>query len=293
MGKQKTKIGICQWALPIDGPYGCKIASSQGLDGIELDLGPFEKGFPLSRGFVQNEYLKVAKKLNISFPSISPLALGNLNMIGSEDSEEKKVALSAIIKSIDTAEAMNIPIVCIPSFFDGQAKREDRFKKIPESIRYSCIDTKEDFKKTVDVLKYSCDYALSKKIIIGTESSLSIDNTLKLFSEVDRENLKLYFDTQNYYACKKYNVAKMLQELLPLICEIHVKDGINGYFSSALLGEGESNFYKSMDVLIEHNYPGWIILENNYDLGPISLQNDDPLQLMKKDIDVLKKIFAG
>ena len=99
MRKQKIKIGICQWTLPIEGPHGCKIAASQGLDGIELDLGAFEKGFPLSRGFVQQIYLEVAKKFDICFPSITPLAIGNINMIGPEDSEERKLALGAIIKA--------------------------------------------------------------------------------------------------------------------------------------------------------------------------------------------------
>ena len=42
------KIGIVEWAFPFPGPYGLKIASERGLQGMELDFGEYETGFSLS-----------------------------------------------------------------------------------------------------------------------------------------------------------------------------------------------------------------------------------------------------
>ena len=45
MGK-KTKIGITEWSLPVDGPYGSKIAAEIGFEGVQLDVGSYERNFP-------------------------------------------------------------------------------------------------------------------------------------------------------------------------------------------------------------------------------------------------------
>jgi sugar phosphate isomerase/epimerase len=54
-----------------------------------------------------------------------------------------------------------------------------------------------------------------------------------------------------------------MEQLLPYICEIHIKDGVdNG--PAVLLGEGNSGFRQAMAVLREKTYKGWLIIENNY-----------------------------
>ena len=51
--------------------------------------------------------------------------------------------------------------------------------------------------------------------------------------------------------------------------EIHVKDGLNKKDSSAYLGEGETDFAGTMEVLKKANYKGWLHLENFYDRKPL------------------------
>ncbi len=41
------KTGICLWSLPIEGPYVCELAFDLGFEGIQLELGTYERGFPL------------------------------------------------------------------------------------------------------------------------------------------------------------------------------------------------------------------------------------------------------
>jgi sugar phosphate isomerase/epimerase len=268
--EKKIKLGICHWSLPIQGPHACKLAAELGFDGMQLDIGEAERGFSLSLPYVQQEYLECAKKYNIVFPSISVRELDNYGMTRPDGSVEKQIAIEGIMKAINAADSMNIPVVMLGSFEDGEIKNE------------------ADFQEVVSCLTKACDEALDKNIIIATENLLSIEENIRLFRLVDRPNLRLYFDTQNYYLRKGFNVAQMVEALFPYICEFHVKDGSDGNMSGALLGTGESGFYETMNVFIDKGYKGWINIENYYDQLPLSLMNDDPLALIKKDMDILK-----
>lgn len=267
--KDKIKIGICEWAMPGGGRYGCKIASQVGLEGIELDLGDYERNFPLSHEEMQNAYLEASQQWGIEYPSIAVNALCKYGMINPVRSKKREIAMMAISRAIDTAHALNIPLVQLPSFEDGEIK------------------TEEDFINAAQCLKFACEYAGEKGIKIGTENLLSVEENLKMLETVGCDNLKVYFDTQNYFLFKGYNTVKMFEELVPYICEIHVKDG-NGHMSGSLLGHGNAGFYEIVEAIKKHNYSGWIQLENYYDQEPLSMENEDPYTLLKEDIKILK-----
>ena len=146
--------------------------------------------------------------------------------------------------------------------------------------------------QAVNVLRNACDIAGENGITIATENVLSPEQIEELIDKVNRSNLKLYFDSQNHYLHKKYAMPELLDRLMPYVCEVHVKDGKNNDLSGALLGEGNSGFYDSIEVLKKYNYSGWIISENYYDLEPLSLKNDNPVELMKEDLRILKNAIG-
>jgi len=267
------KIGICQWSFPIEGPYACRVASELGIEGIELDLGDYERNFPLSNKTIQKAYMEARNTWGIFYPSIAVNTLCNYGMSHPPDTKKGKIALAAIHKGIEAAEALNIPIVQLPSFFDGEIK------------------SKDDFKHTIKCLKFGCEFAMEKGIIIATENALSVEDNKILIKEVGYPNFKIYFDLQNPYFFRGYKVPQMLKELTPYICEIHAKDGTREHLSGALLGKGEADFFASMEILKQLNYTGWINLENYYDRAPINPGNKDPFELIKEDISTLKKTF--
>ncbi|MFP7223924.1 sugar phosphate isomerase/epimerase family protein [Priestia filamentosa] len=271
----KIKLGICEWSLPIEGPYACKIAAELGLDGVQLDIGKYERGFSLSSPYVQQAYLESAKQYNISFPSIAVRELDNYGMTRPDGSVEKQIAMEGIMKALKAAEAMEIPVVMLPSFLDGEIK------------------TEEDFNRVVNCLIKVCDEALDRNVIVATENLLSIEENKRLFELVNRPNLRLYYDTQNYYLNKKYNQAELADELFSSICEFHVKDGRNDDLSGALLGTGDSGFFDTMKVFMDKGYTGWINIENYYDRKPLSLTNEEPITLIKKDIEILRKTIEN
>ena len=271
----QVKLGITEWALPVEGPYGCKIAADVGFEGIQLDIGSYERNFPKTRRCVQDAYLEAADKFGIQYTAIGCNELDNYDMVAKKGVAERGIAFKAITSAIDAAAVMGIPIVMVQSF------------------NASALETDQDFERAINVIRRVSDYALEKgEITIGLENLLSVENLLRLIDEVDKPNVKIYFDTQNYYLHDKADVAGMVEPLISHICQVHVKDGYEADIepSGALLGEGDSGFFDTIAELRRCGYSGWLISENFYDRGPISKLSNDPKELMSKDYQILKSI---
>jgi sugar phosphate isomerase/epimerase len=271
----QVKLGIKEWALPVEGPWGCKIAAEVGFEGIQLDVGSYAHNFPKTKRCVQEAYLEAAAKYGIQYTSIDCNELDHYSMVAPKGYNERAIAFKTIIAAIDAAAAMKIPIVMVQSF------------------KASALETSQDFERAVNVIRQVSDYALAKgQITIGLENLLSVENLLRLIEEVGNPNVKIYFDTQNYYLDAKVDVAAMVEPLISHICEVHVKDGYEADIepSGALLGQGDSRFFDTIAELRRCGYSGWLISENFYDRGPIGKLSDDPVELMSKDYQTLKRI---
>jgi sugar phosphate isomerase/epimerase len=162
-----------------------------------------------------------------------------------------------------------------------------------QSFKASALETDQDFERAINVIRQVSDYALDKgQITIGLENLLSVENLLRLIDDVGKPNVKIYFDTQNYYVSEKADVGGMVEPLISHICEVHVKDGYEADIepSGALLGKGDSGFFDTIAELRRCGYSGWLISENFYDRGPISKLSNDPKALLLKDYQTMKSI---
>ena len=56
--EKKIKFGCVAWGLPGGGYFGPQIAKEAGLDGIQLELGSYEWGYPLAQKQIQEAYLE-------------------------------------------------------------------------------------------------------------------------------------------------------------------------------------------------------------------------------------------
>jgi sugar phosphate isomerase/epimerase len=269
---KQIKIGVCQWAFPLEGPYSCIVASQLGLEGVELELGEYEHNFPLANNTIQRIYNEIREEWKIEYPSIAVNALLKNSMNNEKTTEKGRRARLAIQKAVETADALGIPIIQLPSFIDGEIKGE------------------EDLERTADCLRYACGLVEGKNITIATENLLSSNDNKMLLDKVDCPQLKIFYDLQNYSLFKGYNTQKMLEDLVPHICEIHAKDG-KGDMSGALLGTGDAGFFESVEILKKIGYIGWIHLENYYDQYPLNSSGEDPFELIKQDIKILREAF--
>nr|WP_325213722.1 sugar phosphate isomerase/epimerase family protein [uncultured Oscillibacter sp.] len=269
------KIGIVEWAFPFPGPYGLKIASELGLQGMELDFGEYETGFSLSVPRVQDAYLECGERFGVEFPSIALNALNAYGMSSKRDSRERMIAVETIRKGIAAAERMKIPVVQLPSFHENRGD----------------IRSEEDFYNTCEMLRFACSVAADSGVILAMENVLSAKDTKKLLSEIESERLKVLFDTQNYYLNHGYSEPELLREIAGSVVQVHVKDGYNQMISSALLGTGDTSFYETAKVIKETECTEWLLLENYYNQQPLSLLSEDPFALLERDIHTLRTVF--
>jgi sugar phosphate isomerase/epimerase len=195
-------------------------------------------------------------------------------MFPSKNEEESRIVRAGIGKAIEACVAMSIPMLLIPNFVKSD------------------IIGKQQFDEAVEAFKWACDVAGRHKITVALENTLSTTETLEMIKQVSRPNLKVYFDTQNYYLHKGYNSPKMLDELMEHVCQIHVKDGKGKDLSGALLGQGDTNFYGCIDVAKKHGYTRWIVSENYYDRKPLSERNPDTAALIREDLRILEDALA-
>ena len=269
-----NKIGICEWSLPLDGPYACRLVAELGFDGLQINVGDYHRGNSMGRPLVRDAYLELAEQSGIQFPSMAARVTDIYTMFPSKDEQEADIVRSGIAAAIGACRAMNIPTLLIPNFEGSE------------------IIGEREFAEAVEVFRWACDQAGRDDITIAAENTLSAEDTQRFLSEIDRPNLKLYFDTQNYYLHKNYDTPKLLDQLFEHVCEIHVKDGKGKDLSGALLGQGDTDFYGSIRVIKKHGYGGWIVIENYYDQKPLSDQEADAAALIKADLKTLKAVLA-
>ncbi len=246
--EDRTEIlfGICQWSMPeLEPGAATQILSELGLDGIELDAGNWDgTHLTLSNHELQQRWLDAIAGTALQIPALGVNALCGDGM----SKADKMATVRAILADgVAIASAMEIPALQLPSFFDG------------------AIGTDQELATTAECLQEVCDLAEAHGIVVCTENALTVEDCLKLIALVDRQNLKVFFDTQNPWAMERQNAREILQsEYAHLYSAAHTKDGHGDKLSSALLGDGDSDFAQTMAVFVEQNYAGWFILENNY-----------------------------
>ncbi len=270
----RFKFGITQWGMPGEWHYSVRLAKMAGLDGMQIELGSYESGYPLAQKYVQDMYLEDSKKYDIAFPSLVVNDLGVNGFVGGRTSEQGKIAYETLRLGIEAAGRMKIDTIMVPNFFANW------------------IATEEHFENTVEALIFCCDNAAKYGITIGSETGLSPDDHFRLLERVNRPNIGIFFDSMNAkYFGKRDQMDTLKKELPRFIPQLHIKDGID-VLSGALLGEGNTDFFKQADYLIASNYSGWLILENYYSHMPLrKTSTADQFELLLKDIQTAKKAF--
>ena len=268
----KAKLGICDFCVPGMGVFAPRIVSEMGLDGMSLEIGSYVNGWPLSQRKLQDLYLEEQQKYGIEYANIGCSDGDNIPFFARENTQMAEVVKTWVVKAVDTADYMKIPMVFFSNF------------------NASFAATEEDLEYTAKRYRSICDYAENKGIEISCECPLSVEKQLQLVDMVGRQNFSLFYDSNNYSYFTDYDQVEILQGIYPYMGnQLHVKDSTKGCIANAILGTGVSDFWGSMGFLKEQQYEGWIILENLYELLPMRHLNEDYFEMMKADIETLKK----
>ena len=268
-------LGICEWSLPIPlrGPMCCRVAHDFGLQAVELELGITEENYALDNPYVIDLYKEERAKYDITFTGVAVNLTDFFPMVAPLGDPGREQVEFALRKGVDAAAALDIPLIHVPSLciFD----------------LLSGVKDEEGMKNTSECLQRTCDYAADKGVIVCSENDFSTEMQLEQIEQVNRDNFKIYFDTQNYYVNGRYTPG-LIEPIFDHIAEFHVKDGYKEYISSHLVGEGGCDAFKSLEEFDRLGYTGWVILENYYARPPLCGPDDDPYELLKKDIAIVK-----
>ena len=175
-----VKLGICNFCFPGTGLFAPQLVKEVGLDGMSVEYGAYEKGYPLSQKIIRDLYLDAQQKYGIEYANVgcSDGDFLPFHMRPSDPRFEK--VRKAHLDAVDAAAYMKIPVVFFSNF------------------NASLVQTEEDMEFTAKRYQELCDYAGEKEIQIGCECPLSVEKQLELVERVGKPNFKLFYDSDNY-----------------------------------------------------------------------------------------------
>ncbi|WP_048638265.1 sugar phosphate isomerase/epimerase family protein [Brenneria goodwinii] len=268
---KQIKIGACDWGLPGVGLYATQIAAAVGLDALSLKIGLYENDYPITHHEMQTIYLNEQQKYGIEYCAVALNDFDNIPMHARQNTKEYEIVWDLLRRAVTTAKVLNVPVIQVPGFAASE------------------VITEEDLIHSVRAFQYLCDAAGEHGISVACENLMTPLEFGKMSDLVNRPNFYLYYDSQNYHLFRNYSQIDILEGAFPYMCnQIHVKDG-QGAMSGGLLGSGDSGFFDTLSWLKKHDFTGYILLENYYDQLPLRSQAQDPYELVREDIKILKK----
>ena len=266
-----VKLGVCNFCLPGTGIFAPQLVAEAGLDGMSIEFGTYESGFPLSNRRIQDAYKEARENYGIEYCNIGCSGFDFIPFHAPRGHVFYDVVRQFVREAIDAATYLEIPLVFIPTF------------------QASTIDTEEQFRRSVDMFRFACDLAAEKGIAIAHENIMDFRRQILLYEEVGRENFGIFYDSNNYFYFKGYDQVEILNTIYDYITpQIHVKDGKKGVLAGALLGKGDAGFYNVISYLKKKNFNGWLIIENQYEQKHLRDLNKDSYITFRQDVEILK-----
>jgi L-ribulose-5-phosphate 3-epimerase len=233
-GKQRFKIGACDWSIgKMGNPEAFEVAKKIGLDGVQASLGSVANDMHLRKPEVQQQYRDAAKAASLE---ISSLAIGEMNSIPYK-SDPRPVEW--VSDCVDVMSALGVKVVLLAFFGKGDLKGDN-------AGTYTVIER----------LKKVAPKAEKAGVILAIESWLNAEEHVDIIQRVGSPAVKVYYDCCNSNDMG-YDIYKEIRWLgkQGLISEFHMKE--NG----SLLGQGKVDFKKVRAAIDDIGYSGWMQIE--------------------------------
>lgn len=261
------------WGMPKKGVDGVRMAASLGFAGIAMDISLLDAPTASERGRKITEYRQLSDALQIAYPTLSVEQLNEIGLTRPTGSREGQQVLDICKRGIEIAAELGVEVLQFPSFNDG------------------AIRTEEDFLQTCEKFSILSEEARLAGVKMASENDLDLSWSARMLKEVDTEQFGILFDTQNYYLNHIKDSAALFVAIAEHVLQIHIKDGVGGVVSNALLGQGESGFFQTAEAIKEQYQGEWILIETYYDRPPFSASGD-PASFILQDIDTYRAIFV-
>lgn len=231
--KRSFKIGACDWSLgKLADPASFEVARQIGLDGVQVSLGTATDDMKLRKPKVQQQFKDAAKKAGVQ---IASLAIGELNNVPYKSDPRTE---AWVLDSVPVMQALGVNVVLLAFFGKGDLVGDP-------------AGTDEVIRR----LKKVAPQAEQAGVVLGLESWLNAEDTLRIMDRVGSPAVKMYYDVCNS-TDRGYDICKEIRQLgKERICEFHMKE--NG----CLLGKGPVNFEKVRGAMNDIGYAGWMQIE--------------------------------
>lgn len=255
--KRRLKIGACDWSLgKMCNPDSFALAREIGLDGVQVSLGTASDNMKLRQPEVQKQFKEAARTAGVE---IASLAIGELNNIPYKSDPRTELWVQ---DSVVVMQSLAVTVELLAFFGNG--------------------DLRDDAEGTAEVvrrLKKVAPKAEKAGVILGIESWLSAEATVRIMESVGSPAVKMYYDVCNSTE-RGYDVPREIRWLgKNRICEFHMKE--NG----KLLGEGAVKFEKVRDAIQEIGFEGWMQIEGAVPSAGKLVES------YKKNLEYLHKLF--
>lgn len=231
--KRRYRVGACDWSIGKMANSGSfEVARQIGLEGVQVSLGTQADDMKLRRPEVQKEFVDAARKAGVE---IASLAIGELNNVPYKKDARTEAWVS---DGIDVQKALGVKVNLLAFFGNGD-------------LAGDAAGTDEVVKR----LKKVAPKAEKAGVVLGLESWLSAEDTLRIIDRVGSPAVKMYYDVCNSTE-RGYDILKEIRLLgRNHICEFHLKE--NGF----LLGQGKVNLSKVREAIEDIGYEGWLVIE--------------------------------
>jgi sugar phosphate isomerase/epimerase len=231
---RRFKIGACDWSIgKLSDPASFEVARQIGLDGVQVSLGTATDELKLCRPAVQRQFKEAARQAGVQ---IASLAIGELNSAPYKSDPRTEAWVS---DSVGVMQTFGVNVVLLAFFGKGDLAGDQ-------------AGTEEVIRR----LKIVAPRAEQAGVVLGLESQLSAEDTLRIMDRVGSPAVKMYYDVCNS-TDRGYDICKEIRFLgKERICEFHMKE--NG----CLLGKGPVHFEQVRDAIHDIGYTGWMQIES-------------------------------
>ncbi len=257
--KRRFRIGACDWSIgQMANVKAFEVAKQIGLDGVQVSLGSAADDMKLRKPEVQQQFQQAAKAAGVE---IASLAIGELNEIPYKRDPRAEVWVE---DCVGVMKALKVKVVLLAFFGNGDL-----------------VDDKTGIDEVVQRLKKVAPKAEKAKVILGLESWLSAEDTLRIMDRVGSPAVKMYYDVCNS-TVRGYDICKEIRQLgKKNICEFHMKE--NGF----LLGKGKVNLEQVRDAMNDIGYEGWMQIEGAVPSGAETIPS------YVANCSYLRQVFQG
>ncbi len=275
-----NKIGVCEWCLPVNGPYSLDFAADAGFEGVQLgDLGGSQMGFPMTNQRIREGYLEAAARTGVALHSMHLYTLvRDAGHIFPMNSPEGEAANLSIRNGIDSCQAMGIPCLNISAFFQSN------------------VNCDYDWRNLLDHLRYAVEYGRDHGVYVAYEPGVAIDRIKEVLDKIP--GITLNYDLTNP---RSLGLGEPLEELAAIgagpIDHVHVKDSkrntFGKYLGSCFAGEGSGRIKEAIGLLQSMGYDNWYLSESGY-LNPLPYGvGPDLSKVCRMDQEAIRRIVAN